>query len=233
MTTVRITPGRGWTHTPTVGRTYGQHVLLACGVLSSMLYIATDVVGGLMYDGYSFTSQAVSELMAVGAPSERIVDPLFLVYDVLVVAFGVALFREGAGRNLALRITGCLLAAYGLLGFSGPTLFEMNQRGMGHPGSDTAHIVVTGVLVLLLLAAIGVGGFAFGRTFRIYSLITLLLVIVFGVLTIPFGVRIAAGQPTPGFGILERVNIYLSLLWIAVAGAALLQDRSPHGQETP
>ena len=232
MTTIRITPGRGWIHTPTVGRTFIQQVLLACGVLSSVLYVATDILGGWMYDGYSFTSQAVSELMAVGAPSERLVDPLFLVYDLLVVAFGVAVFREGAGRNLALRITGCLLAAYGLIGFAGPTLFEMNQRGAGQPGSDTPHLVVTGVLVLLLLAAIGVGGFAFGRRFRTYSFITLLAVIAFGVLTVPFGIRIAAGQPTPGFGIIERVNIYLSLSWIAVLGAGLLQHRLPAGKES-
>ena len=232
MTTIRITPGRSWTHTPTVGRTFGQQLLLACGVLSSLVYLATDVLGGLMYDGYSFTSQAVSELMAVGAPSERFVDPLFLVYDVLVVAFGVAVFREGAGRNLALRMTGSLLAAYGLIGFTGPTLFEMSQRGTGHPGSDTLHVVVTGVVVLLLLATIGTGGFAFGRRFRIYSLITLVAVIAFGLLTIPFAIRIAAGQPTPGFGIIERVNIYLSLLWIAVLGAGLLQHRLPAGKES-
>ena len=232
MTTIRITPGHGWIHTPTVRRTFAQQVLLACGVLSSLVYLATDVLGGLMYDGYSFTSQAVSELMAIGAPSERVVDPLFLVYDLLVVAFGVAVFREGAGRNLALRITGCLLAAYGLIGFSGPTLFEMSQRGTGDPGSDILHVVVTGVVVLLLLATIGTGGFAFGRRFRIYSFITLLLVIVSGVLTIPFAARLAAGQPTPGFGIIERVNIYLSLLWIAVLGAGLLQHRLPAGKES-
>ena len=159
-------------------------------------------------------------------PSERVVDPLFLVYDVLVITFGVAVFREGVGRKLALRLTGCLLAAYGLIGVTGPTLFEMSQRGTGGPGHDAAHIVVTGVLVLLLFSAIGAGGFAFGRKFRVYSFITLLAVIAFGAMTIPFAARIAAGQPTPGFGILERLNIYLSLMWIAVFGAALLGPRT-------
>ena len=230
MTTIRITPGRDWIHTPTSRRTFAQQALLACGVLSSVLYVATDVFGGLMYEGYSFTSQAVSELMAVGAPSERFVDPLFLIYALLVVAFGVALFREGANRPM--RVTGVLLGAYGLIGLSGPTLFEMTQRGTGGPGSDAPHIVVTSVLVLLLLTAIGVGGFAFGRRFRTYSFITLLLVIAFGAMTIPFAARIAAGQPTPGFGIIERVTIYLSLLWIAVLGTALLPHRWPQGKET-
>lgn len=230
MTTIRITPGREWIHTPTSRRTFAQQALLACGVLSSVVYAATDVFGGLMYEGYSFTSQAISELMAVGAPSERFVDPLFLIYSLLMVAFGIAVFREGA--NLAMRFTGLSLGAYGLIGLSGPTLFEMAQRGSGGSGNDTPHIIVTSVLVLLLLVAIGVGAFAFGRSFRTYSFITLLLVIVFGAMTVPFAARLAAGQPTPGLGIVERVNIYLSLLWIAVLGTALLQHRSPHGRET-
>ena len=55
-----------------------QRALLACGILSSLLYAATDLLGGLRYEGYSFTSQAISELMASGAPSESFVDPPFI-----------------------------------------------------------------------------------------------------------------------------------------------------------
>ena len=58
-----------------------QQALLACGILSSLLYVATDILGGLRYEGYSFTSQAISELMAVRAPSEAFVDPLLIAYS--------------------------------------------------------------------------------------------------------------------------------------------------------
>jgi hypothetical membrane protein len=197
--------------------------LLACGVLSSLLYLATDVLGGLRYPGYSFTSQAISELMAVGAPSEAFVDPLFLVDGVLVVAFGVGVLREGAGRGRSLRIAGALLIGYAAIGFSGPTLFEMHPRGSDSLSSDTPHIIVTGALVLLLLLAIGVGAFALGRRFRAYSFATLGTVILLGALSAPFGARLAAGQPTPGFGIVERVLVYSSMLWIAVLGITLLR----------
>ena len=76
-----------------------RKTLLVCGILSSLLYVATDVLGGMRYPGYSFTSQAVSELMAIGAPSEAFVDPLFIAYGVLVLAFGVGVLREGVGRT--------------------------------------------------------------------------------------------------------------------------------------
>ena len=41
-----------------------QRFLLACGVASSVLYVGTDIAAAIRYQGYSYTSQAVSELMA-------------------------------------------------------------------------------------------------------------------------------------------------------------------------
>ncbi len=202
-----------------------RQLLLACGVLSSLLYLATDILGGLRYEGYSFTSQAVSELMAIGSPSERFVDPLFIAGSVLTVAFGIAVFLEGAGRR-TLRVTGALLIAYAVVGFTGPTLFEMHQRGTGSLDTDLPHIAVTSVIVSLLLLALGFGAFALGRRFRVYSLGTLALIVVFGTLTVPYAARLAAGEPTPGFGIIERIHIYGWLAWVAVLAIALMR-RAP------
>jgi hypothetical membrane protein len=201
--------------------------LLACGLLSSLLYVATDVLGGMQYPGYSFASQAISELMASGAPSEAFVDPLFVASGVLTLAFAVGLMRDAAGRNRALRITGALLTGYAAIGFAGPTLFEMHPRGAGSAAGDLPHILLTAVLVWLLLLAIGFGAFALGQRFRIYSFATLLTVLVFGALTAPYGARLAAGEPTPGLGIVERILVYASLLWVAVLAVALLRRPRP------
>jgi hypothetical protein len=199
--------------------------LLVCGVVSSVLFVVTDVLGGMRYEGYRFTSQAVSELMALGAPSEAFVDPLFIGYDLLIVAFAVGLLLERGPRRRIVRTTGLLLMGYGAIGLTGPTLFEMHQRGAGEPGSDTPHVIVTGVIVMLTLAAIGFGAFAFGKRFRIYSFATIATMIALGVASVPYGVRIAAGEPTPGFGIIERINIYASLLWIAALAVAVMAAR--------
>jgi hypothetical membrane protein len=223
MTSIGMTQNRGRTTAPARSGSALRQFLLACGIVSSLLYIATDVLGGLHYEGYSFTSQAISELMAIGAPSEAFVDPLFLVYGVLVFAFGVAVYREAGGRNRAMQVTGATLISYAAIGFTGPTLFEMYPRGAGSPNSDLPHIVTTAALVVFTLLAIGFGAFALGSRFRIYSFGTLLTIIVFGAIAFPYGARLAAGQPTPGFGIVERINIYASLLWVAMLGIALLR----------
>ena len=236
MTAIGMTQARGRA-TPRTNRSRGRMrpLLLLCGILSSLLYVATDVLGGLRYPGYSFTSQAISELMAVAAPSEAFVDPLFMIYGALTVAFGVGVLLERAGRSRALAITGSLLISYGAIGLTGPTLFEMHQRGAVGGGTDTPHIILTGVLALLTLVAIGFGAFAFGKSFRIYSFGTILGMIAVGVASIPYGVRLAAGEPTPGFGIVERINIYASLLWVAALAIALFRDQrySPAGAASP
>ena len=226
MTTIGLT-GEG---APTRAHRAGsasmvRPLLLVCGVLSSLLYVATDAFGGLRYPGYSFTSQAVSELMAIGAPSEGFVDPLFIGYGVLLLAFGVGVLREGEGRNRELRIAGAMLIGQAVLGFLGPTFFEMHQRGAGGAGGDIPHIVLTGAIVLLTLLAIGFAAFALGTRFRVYSFATLLLLIAMGALSGPYGARLAAGEPTPGFGIVERTLIYSSLAWVAVLAVALLRRR--------
>lgn len=230
MTTLGLTvAGRMRTAHPVRSSSLVRQVLLWCGILSSLLYAVTDVLGGPRYEGYSFTSQAISELMAVGAPSESFVDPLFILYGVLAVAFGVAVFQEGAGQR-RLRIVGALLTAYAIIGFTGPTFFEMSQRGAGGAGSDFSHLVVTAALVLLLLLAVGFGANALGKRFRSYSLATLLIVILFGGVSAFFGVKLAAGQPTPGFGIIERIHVYAFLLWVAVFALALLRRRNSAAQ---
>ena len=119
-----------------------------------MLYVATDVLGGLSYPGYSFNAQAVSELGAIGAPSKPLVDTLFIGYDLLALFFGLGVFRAGATGNRPLRLAGAMLIAYGAVGFAaavfgGPTLFAMHPRG-GSVSSDALHILLTAVLVLLL-----------------------------------------------------------------------------------
>ncbi len=224
MTTIGMTRDRVPTMAHSVrSESKVRKALLVCGILALLLYVAADVLGGMRYDGYSFSSQAVSELMAVGAPSKPLVDRIFLAYGLFTLAFGVGVFRDAAGRNRVLRITAALLIGYAVFGLTGPTLFPMQQRGVGSLASDLPHIVLTALLVLCLLLAIWFGAFSLGRRFRLYSFTTLLIVIVFSALSGLYGARLAAHQPTPGFGIVERIDIYASVAWVAVLAIALLR----------
>lgn len=61
-----------------------RKALLACGILASLTYVATDITASLRYRGYDFIDQTVSELFAIGAPTSGIVVPLFTVSSTLL-----------------------------------------------------------------------------------------------------------------------------------------------------
>jgi len=215
--------------TSTESKSFAMKLLLLSGLLSSLLYVATDLLGGMRYEGYSFASQAISELGAIDAPSKQFVDPLFFPYNLLALAFGVGVFRSAAAHNRALRLTGVALIGYGVIGFAAGfvgSFFAMHQRGSGSVAGDSPHIILTAILVLLLLIAMGFGAFALSSRFRMYSLATIAALLAFGAWTAGYAPRIAAGEPTPGMGIVERIDVYSALLWIAVLAIALLRRPS-------
>lgn len=205
-----------------------RNILLTCGILCSLLYVAADILAALRWGGYSYASQAVSELMAVGAPTRPFMITSFTVYGGLVIAFGIGVCMA-AGRKRSLLITGILLTAYGAIGEAGLLWFPMHLRGAANSFTDTMHIIDTGLLVLLTLMFIGFGASADERWFRIYSIGTILILLVFGILAAMDGPRVAAQLPTPWLGVKERVNIYASMLWVLVFAVLLLRSQKSNG----
>src|SRR6186713_639396 len=94
-------------------------VLLACGVLSSLLYIAMNVFVPMQWDGYSSASQTVSELSAIGAPTRSLWVPFGVLWAVVFVAFGWGV-RQSAGSNRALEVAGTAILLQGLLSLYWP-----------------------------------------------------------------------------------------------------------------
>jgi hypothetical protein len=206
-----------------------RKVLLICGIVSSLLYVAMNIVGAMQFEGYDSTSQAVSELSAIGAPSRPVWVLLGIVYQVLVIAFGWGVWAS-AGRNRPLRVVGGLLLAYGVVGLAAP-FFPMHMRGAGVTLTDTVHKILTMVTVLLMLTAIGFGAAAFRKWFRFYSIATIVILLVFGALTGLDAPRIEANLPTPWVGVTERIDIGVFLLWVVVLAVALLRTQGDKPQE--
>ena len=198
-----------------------RKALLVCGILSSLLYVAMNVVVAMRFEGYSSASQTVSELSAIGAPTRPLWVVLGVAYAVLTTAFGWGVWAS-AGRSRPLHVVGGSLVAYGLVGLAWP-LAPMHARGAEFTLTDTVHILLSAVTVLLMLVAIGSGAVAFGRWFRVYSVTTILILVAFGALTGLDAPRIAADLPTPRIGIWERINIGAFLLWVVVLATGLLR----------
>jgi hypothetical protein len=204
-----------------------RKILLVCGILSSLLYVAMNIISAMLYEGYNSTSQTVSELSAIGAPTRPVWLLLGIPYTLLATAFGCGVWVS-ASRNRPLRVVGGLMIAYGVIGLFWP---PMHMRGAGFTLTDTMHIVFAMVTVLLMLLAIGFGAAAFGKRFRLYSIATIALLVVFGALTGLQAPRIAENLPTPLVGIWERINIGVFLLWVMALAIALLRGPGEQSQD--
>jgi len=208
------------------GKVLLKRVLFICGILSSLLYAGTDILGGMLWKGYSFTSQAVSDLSAIGAPSRPFVVPLFTIYDVLFFAFALGVWGL-AGQKRALRFIGGLLVGLGVINFV--AIFTPEHLGEAAATlANTIHITLAGVTSLLILLQTGSGAFAFGKRFRLYSVGTLLTVLLLGAYIFS---GISAGQLVSWVGVEERILIYAYMLWVAVLAIALFRaEKRPTGE---
>jgi hypothetical membrane protein len=206
-----------------------RRVLLLCGVLSPVLYALADAVSGLLLAGYSFRDQTISELGALGAPSRPLFSALLFVVYLLFVAFGVGVWRCAAGRR-ALRVVGGLLIALGVLALAVGMFVPMRPRGTEQGLMGALHLIEGVIAMLLVFTAMGFGAVSFGTRFRIYTIATMVVMLVFGAWSGTAVQQIEAGAPTPWIGVIERIWWYAYQAWFAVLALTLLRLDAAAGQ---
>jgi len=120
--------------------------------MAALCYVATDIAGAVLYPGYSLMDQAVSELFAVGAPTTRVVVPLFTPSSIV---FAIAAFRGW---------------------------------------------------------------------FRLYTVATVVILLLPAVFAFRYVPEVQANLPTPGLGLGERVAQYGYALWQSALTIVLLRE---------
>lgn len=197
-----------------------RKVLLICGIAASVLYIGTDTFLAMSWKDYSYSSQTISELSAIGAQTRTAWLMMTFPFGLLLIAFGIGVWKS-AGEKRSLKVAGALLSIWGALGYVW-LLFPMHMRGEIGSTTDTGHLVMAGITVLLMVLFIGFGSGARGKKFRLYSILTISAMLIFGAWTGTEAPRVAAQLPTPWLGIIERVSVYSPMLWVLVLAVILL-----------
>lgn len=193
--------------------------LLWAGIASVGLYVAGDAASGLLYDGYSFRDQAISELSAFGSPVRGLMASVIILHGLLVSAFGVGVWRSADRRSL--RVAGLSLVGAGMLGLPTHTVFAMSSRGMEPGLNDTLHIALSVLFSLFVTVAIVASAVAYRGLFRVYASATLLVIIGFGAAA-SSAIQGIEEDDTPWAGGFERINAYAYFAWIVVLAATML-----------
>jgi hypothetical membrane protein len=221
MTSVRGIAGNPW-----------RENLLACGVLAAILYVGATFAIGLLWNGYSVTTQTISELSAIGAPTRSLWSGLMAIYTALMIAFASGLWRFAPNRPL--RIAGALLLTQVVFAVFWP---PMHQRDVlaagGRTLTDTLHVAWMMVSGILFMASMAFAAAAFGRRFRLWTAAMLVVLFTCGMVTGTYNARLEANLPTPGLGLWERVSAAAFMVWVASLAVALLRgpDAAPPGLE--
>ena len=206
-----------------------RKTLVIFGVAAPILYVLAVVLGGALRPGYSHLSRFVSELLESGAPNKEILNPLFGLYNLLVLAFAVVLARvirtPGGSARRSLGIAGALvLVLEGLFGFV-TLFFPQDPVGTPMSGTGTMHIVLAGASSLASMASLFLLGLWLRRLapgLGTYTLVSLGFVFVTG------GIAAAgAAGGGPLSGLLERLTIGGFLQWLLVTGIVLPRRLPP------
>jgi hypothetical protein len=165
----------------------------------------------------------VSDLLATGAPNKSLLDPLFGIYNVLTIAFGIGLFRYVRGvnqeRTKAVGILGALfLVAEGIFGIL-DLVFPEDAGGMAAAAISSTgmlHIVFAGLcsattMLTMLLMGIWFRRGTRHRGYGLYSFISVAIVFLSGGMT-----ALTVGKQMSVGGLLERITMGAWLQWLFV-----------------
>jgi hypothetical protein len=203
-----------------------RKTLLTCGILAALLYVGSDILAAMQWEGYSYTARSVSELRAIGAPTRAFLLPILTLYSVLELAFSVGIWGAAAPKGLpkrSLRVAALLLFGLSAIDLTVAPFFPVH---LGEPVAgfaNTMHVILTGVTVLFILLIIGFGAGADGKWFRFYSYASIVILIATGAWAFLDLPNVEAHLPTPWMGVRERINIYGYMLWLMVLAFVLLR----------
>ena len=199
------------------GTGWARQALLLCGILAPLLQMATDRLAGMRVAGYDFSAQSMSELSAAGSPVRSLVVTLGCLANLLMVAFGVGVWRA-EGLTVLSRVVAVLVIGNAVFGVVATVFFP--TRFGERPAFGSVGVILMFLSVLCFVLAMIVGAVAFGGWLRILS-----IGIPVGYIELAlarFLTASASVQAASMVGVQERTMGFSYLIWIIALAVHLL-----------
>jgi hypothetical membrane protein len=199
-----------------------KNILMIAGIAAGVLYLITDLVGGLITPDYSYIRNAVSELIQSGAKHRLALSPFMFLHATMIAIFGIGLMRQFPFQaNKLVFIAGVLLLIVGICHALSSSVFPMDPVGAPATFAGTMHLVLVGITVLAIfvmmpLAAIGLKDTVGWSFFQAFTFICLSFITIAG-----FASPIIISKEIPLMGLTERITGYVFYVWLAVMGVLI------------
>jgi len=196
-----------------------SRILLFCGVLAPLLHFGTDRLAGMLLSGYSFSAQSITELSASGSPVRSLVVSLTCVAAVLMIAFGVGIWRVG-GPALLPRVVAVLVTGNAVLGLAA-TVFFPPQFGE-RPTFGSVGVILMFLSVVCFVLAMIIGAIAFNGWLRILSIGIPVSYVILAIVRFATASSSSSAATASMIGTQERTMAFSFLLWVTALAAYLL-----------
>ena len=196
------------------------------GIFGPIVFLLNDIVGSIITQGYSPIIHAVSELTQAGSENAFLLSSLFLIAAMMLVVFAIGLVRHYKfGHSKLIFLGGLLIGFLGILSALSGTIFPMDPFNGDATFAGEMHKILTGINIVLIILAIPIIGTGLYREkqwklFRLYSIITVLIMGTFGGLT-----SVLMMNDIELLGLFERITIYAYQLWIFILAFLIIKEQ--------
>ncbi len=197
------------------------------GIFAPIVFLLNDIIGSIITPGFSPIIDAVSELTQAGSENAYLLSSLFLIAAIMLIVFGIGIVTHYKyGYSKLLFFGGIFITILGIFSALSGTVFPMDPFNGDATFAGNMHIILTGLNIILIVLAIPMIGIGFYRekqwkSFRLYSIITVLIMVIFGAST-----SVLMMNNIELLGLFERITIYSYQLWIFVLAILFIKQRS-------
>lgn len=195
------------------------------GLAAAAVYLLTTAAGSVLNPTYSQLRQHVSDLTATGAPTTAVLWTPYALYNLLVVAFGVALF-SASDRSGPFKAGLALLGLNALAGVMMVTWFREDLGGSPSTLAGVGHIVFASVSSLAIVGLVFVFGVGFRRV-EVWRGLSPFSFAAGAAFLILGPLAVVATRTHTLAGLAERGPIGVFIVWLVVVSLRALRAPAP------
>lgn len=203
-----------------------KKILFYGGIFSPLIFLLNDIIGSIITPDYNLIIHAISELTQAGSQNTYLLGSILLFISALMgIIFGIGIISYyHYKQSKLLFIGGLLLMILGIFNSLTGTIFPMDPINGVTTLAGTMHGILVGlsvVITIFVMLIIGIGLYREKqwKSFRLYSIITVLVMAIFSILSV-----IVIMNKIELMGLFERIPVYAYSLWVFILAFKFLQE---------